>query len=60
MVINGTDGTPSRDTAKYRKGAKVVPRAHREKKLVSSDSDATYVIRRALKDAFRTTVLGAP
>ena len=45
---------------RYRKGAKVVPRAHREKKLVSSDSDATYVIRRALKDAFRTTVLGVP
>ena len=45
---------------RYHKGAKVVPRAHRDKKLITSDSDATYVIRKALKDAFRTTVLGAP
>ena len=38
---------------RYRKDAKVVPRKHREKKLVSTDLDATYVIRKALKDALR-------
>ena len=45
---------------RYKRDAKRVPRKHREKKLISTDIDATYVIRRALKDAFRTTVLGIP
>jgi hypothetical protein len=44
---------------RYRKDAKVIPLKHRDKKLVSSDRDATYVIRKALKDEFRRIVLGA-
>jgi hypothetical protein len=43
---------------RYRINAKKVPRKYRDKKLVTSD--ASYVIRKALQDAFRTTVLGVP
>ena len=45
---------------RYKRDAKQVPRKHRDKKLISTDTDATYVIRQALKDAYRTTVLGVP
>ena len=43
---------------RYKMNEKEVPRKYRDKKLVTSD--ASYVIRKALKDAFRTTVLGVP
>jgi hypothetical protein len=43
---------------RYKIGAKHIPRKYREKKMVSSEADATYVIRKALKYEFRTVVLG--